>query len=181
MEVSLESGRSAAATTFMAACAADLVSGGLQRLPVPSFFEACTLDYTRDSLRKVDDYVLNFRERLPKIETGQIDIASGAFPLRNEKLLAAFVYMLGGYTGEVIRRVVKRDLRWIAIDDLKRIKPELEDVVGADRPLAMSFSLIDGNRLSLLPLDKVRELLVEPRGERLHSFSGVLEEEVAAC
>lgn len=181
MEASLGNGRSAAAMTFMVACAADLVSGGLQRLPVAPFLEAGTLDYSRDSLKKVDDYVLNFRERLPKVGNGKLDIESGAFPLRNEKLLAAFVYMLGGYTGEVIRRVVKPELRWIPVEDLRRIMPEAEDVVGEDRPLALSFSLVDADRRSILPLKMVRELLVEPMAERLHALSGVLEKEVAAC
>jgi len=177
MEGYFANGRSYPANHFMIGSAAELIAGGLERLPVPDFPAARSLDFSLESLKKLDDYMLKLRENLPRVEDGHVDVDSDAFPLRTERQLADFVYMFGGYTGEVIRRVIKRELRWITLKDLMSEVPEAAEEIGDDRPLSMAYSLIDNTFESIFPLNRVIKFLVGPMKADFYSFAKELTEE----
>jgi|GEM_PF-1196840 len=158
------------ANSFMESRAADLVAGGLARLPVRPFPDAGSLDYTSESLRRIDDYLVKFREPLPKDEKGHLALRS--LPFRNEESLSLFVYMIGGYTGEVMRRTWKRKLTWITFADLLRADTRHKGWLG-DRPsIETAYILTNCNHgFVSLPLNKVIKFLVNGSEDSLHSFA----------
>jgi len=176
-------GPSDAANTFMAARAADLVAGGLEHLPVPAFSDASKLDYTQDSLHKLDDYLMKFREPLPKDTTGHVIFNSSAFPLKTHESLSVFVCMIGGYTGEVMRRMSKRELSWISFEDLLRRDAKMKGLIGDKPSIATAYSLINCHGASSFPLNKVVKFIANGLEDSLHFFSGAIlaSQEASAC
>ena len=155
----------------MAAHARDLVTGGLRTLPVPAFPDSFTLDYTLDSLHRLDDYLVKFREPLQKDASGHVILDSPAIPLASSDVLWPFVWMIGGYTGEVMRRASKPELNWISFADLAQRGARLKALVGDEASIATAYGLINRHGAVSFPLYIVLKVIVNALEDSLHVFA----------
>ena len=98
------------------------------------------LDYSLQSLREVDQYLLHlhkkFYERIP--------------PALKPTLLCC-----GGYTGEVVRRHAKRQFTWVDFEEYLRRYPASFDKFGAEKNIGFFTLLVYGDGLFIMPINKV--------------------------
>jgi hypothetical protein len=113
-------------------------------LPHAAILNRTTLDYSLESLRTLDAYLLNLFENRPE---------------RMRRDWVNIVLWGGAYVGEVIRRNANRVYDWVDFDDWLNEYPEQMRILGRVKALEVCALLTPGAGAFTLPLNKVYKFI----------------------
>ncbi len=122
----------------------------------PDQLDRSRLDYSLDSLRVVDAYLLYLFQNRP--ETLGRDWGRA-------------VLWGGAYVGEVIRRQAPRRYDWVDFDDFVQVYPRTTDILGDEKGLGWCALLTPGQGGFTLPINKLLRFLFDGPEDSVHFFA----------
>jgi hypothetical protein len=122
-----------------AACFVGTVDGHGE-IVFPEALDRSQLDYSANSLKRVDDY-LNFLHQHQPEEMSEEWIKT--------------VLWGGAYTGEVIRRNAPREYQWVNFEDFIQEHPDTIRLLGDQKTLGLCALLTAGEGSFILPMNKI--------------------------
>jgi hypothetical protein len=127
-------------------------------------FRGLALDFSVESLKRVDEGLERLRQDLPESHDGEKDLSSV-----NERALFRLIASAGSYVGEVIRRGSGDGFQWVAHADL----PADAMAVFGGQQDASNFAVLHdrlGGSFSL-PMNRIGRFLTNGPEDSTHGFA----------
>jgi hypothetical protein len=112
----------------------------------PERLDRRKLDYSLQSLKVVDEYLMYMHTNLPEEIGREWDNA---------------VLWGGAYVGEVIRRNAPRQYDWVDFDDFIREYPDTTRLLGAEKQLGFCALLTPGGGAFTMPINKMLRFIFD--------------------